>query len=93
MLYIEPATWDKFNDTIDKVMADDDDPLMGCPLVTDDDVVRLNQDGICAQLSSIDASHEPLLFSAAINERGWLWGVYLLMTQRVICLRQILAAC
>ena len=42
-------------------MADDDDPYMGCPL-TDDDVVKLNQDGICAQLSSIDASHEPLLF-------------------------------
>jgi hypothetical protein len=68
MLYVEPATWDEFNDTVDKVIADDDDPLMGCPLVTDDDVVKLNQDGIRAQLSSIDASHEPLLFSAAINE-------------------------
>ena len=68
MLYIEPATWDEFNDTVDKVMADDDDPSMGC-LLTDDDVVKLNQDGIHAQLSSIDASDEPLLFSAAINER------------------------
>jgi hypothetical protein len=67
MLYIEPATWDKFDDTVDKVMADDDDPEMGCPL-TDDDVVKLNQDGIRAQLSSIDASYEPLLFSAAIND-------------------------
>ncbi len=45
MLYIEPATWDEFNDTVVKVMADDDDPYMGCPL-TDDDVVKLNQDGI-----------------------------------------------
>jgi hypothetical protein len=69
MLYIEPANWDEFNDTVDKVMADDDDPYMGCPL-TDDDVVKLNQDGIRAQLSSIDASHEPLLFSAAINKRA-----------------------
>ncbi len=68
MLYVEPATWDEFNDTVDKVIADDDDPLMGCLLVTDDDVVKLNQDGIRAQLSSIDASHEPLLFPAAINE-------------------------
>ena len=68
MLYIEPATWDEFNDTADTVMADDDDPSMGCPL-TDDDVVKLNQDGIHAQLSSIDASDEPLLFLAAINER------------------------
>ncbi len=67
MLYIEPANWDEFNDTVDKVMADDDDPYMGCPM-TDDDVVMLNQDGIRAQLSSIDASHEPLLFLAAINE-------------------------
>jgi len=67
MLYIEPATWDEFNDTVDKVMADDGDPSMGC-LLTDDDVVKLNQDGIRAQLSSIDASHEPLLFLAAINE-------------------------
>ncbi len=58
MLYIEPATWDEFNDTIDKVMVDDDDPSMGCPL-TDDNVVKLNQDGIRAQLSSIDASHQP----------------------------------
>jgi hypothetical protein len=70
MLYIEPTTWDKFNDTIDKIMADDNDPLMGCLLVTDDDVVKLNQDDIRAQLSSIDASHEPLLFSAAINEHA-----------------------
>jgi hypothetical protein len=29
MLYIEPATWDEFNDTVDKVMADNDDPSMG----------------------------------------------------------------
>jgi len=70
MLYIEPATWDEFNDTVDKVIADDDDPSMGCPL-TYDDVVKLNQNGILrAQHSSIDASHEPLLFSAAINERA-----------------------
>jgi hypothetical protein len=30
----------------------------------------LNQDGIRAQLSSIDAFHEPLIFSAAINKRA-----------------------
>jgi hypothetical protein len=52
MLYIEPATWDEFNDTVDKVMADDDDPSMGCPL-TDNDVVKLNQDGIRAQLFQV----------------------------------------
>jgi len=99
MLHIELATWDKFNDTIDNVMADDDDPSMGSPL-TDDDIVKLNQGGIRAQLSSIDASHEPLLISAAINERAHMSHALMALgsvsiddSQRVICLRQILAAC
>jgi hypothetical protein len=42
MLYIEPANWDEFNDTVDKVMADDDDPYMGCPM-TDNDMVMLTR--------------------------------------------------
>ncbi len=68
MLYSELATWDEFNDTVDKVMADND-PFLGCPL-TDDEQVKLNQDGIHAQLSSIDISHEPLIFLAAMSERA-----------------------
>jgi hypothetical protein len=50
-------------------MADNDDPFLGCPL-TDDEQVKLNQDGIRAQLSSIDLSHEPLLFLAAMKEHA-----------------------
>jgi hypothetical protein len=69
MLYSELATWDEFNDTIDKVMADNDDSFLGCPL-TDNEQVKLNQDGICAQLSSINVSHEPLLFLVAMKERA-----------------------
>jgi hypothetical protein len=49
-------------------MADDDDPFLGCPLTDKEQVKLLNQDGICAQLSSIDVSHEPLLFLAAMKE-------------------------
>jgi hypothetical protein len=78
MLYIKPATWKEFNDTVDKVMAEDDDPFLGCPL-TDDEEVKLNQDGICAQLSSIDVSHEPLLFLAAIKERAHMSHVLMAM--------------
>jgi hypothetical protein len=69
MLYIKPATLNEFNDTVNKVMTEDNDPFLGCPL-TDDEKVKLNQDGIRAQLSSIDVSHEPLLFLAAIKERA-----------------------
>ncbi len=60
MLYTEPAIWGEFNNIVDKVMADNN-PFLGCPL-TDDEQVKLNQGGIRAQLSSIDSSHEPLLF-------------------------------
>jgi hypothetical protein len=33
-----------------------------------DEVVKLNHDGICAKLASIDISYEPRMFAAAISE-------------------------
>jgi hypothetical protein len=65
-LYGEPVTWDKFNDAIDQVCASKDE-FLGCPL-TDDEVVKLNHDGICAELAIIDISYKPRIFAAAISE-------------------------
>ncbi len=36
----------------------------------DDEVVKLNHDGIHAKLASIDISYEPRMFAAAIPERA-----------------------
>jgi len=69
-LYGEPGAWDEFNDAVDTVITSQDyDP--GCPL-TDDEATKLNHDGICAGLASIDVSYEPRLFAAAIAERAHL---------------------
>jgi hypothetical protein len=43
------------------------DGNLGCPL-TKDEVVKLNQDGICAKLASIDISYEPKMFATAATE-------------------------
>jgi hypothetical protein len=38
--------------------------------LTNDEVVKLNHDGICAELASIDISYEPRMFAAAISEHA-----------------------
>ncbi len=38
--------------------------------MTNDEVVKLNHDGICAELASIDISYEPRMFAAAISEHA-----------------------
>ncbi len=43
-LYGEPVAWDKFNNAIDQVFASED-KILGCPM-TNDEVVKLNHDGI-----------------------------------------------
>jgi hypothetical protein len=40
--------------------------------MTNDEVVKLNHDGICAKLASIDISYEPRMFAAAISERAYM---------------------
>jgi hypothetical protein len=64
--YGEPVAWDKFNNAIDQVCASKDE-FLGCPL-TDDEVAKLNHDGICAKLASIDISYKPRMFAAAISK-------------------------
>jgi len=65
-LYGEPVAWDEFNDAVNTVLTYQDcNP--GCPL-TDDVAIKLNHDGICAGLASIDISYEQRLFAAAIAE-------------------------
>jgi hypothetical protein len=36
--------------------------------LTDDEVAKLNHDGICAKLAGINISYEPRMFAAAISE-------------------------
>jgi hypothetical protein len=67
-LYREPVAWDKFNDAINWVFASKD-KVLGCPL-TNDEVVKLSHDGICAKLASIDISSEQRMFAVAIFERA-----------------------
>ena len=54
----EPITWDLFNEIVDAIVLDDDNPyLVELPL--DDDIgIRLNQDEIQAQLASLIIVHE-----------------------------------
>jgi hypothetical protein len=59
-LYGELVTWDEFNGAINNVCASEDEHV-GCPL-TKDEVVKLNHDGICSKLASIDISSEPNFF-------------------------------
>ncbi len=69
MLYGEQVMWDEFNDAINQVCASGDE-ILGCPL-TDDEVVKLNHDGICAELASIDIFYEPTrMFATAISEHA-----------------------
>jgi hypothetical protein len=67
-LYGEPVAWDEFNNAIDQVCASEDE-FLGCPL-TNDEVAKLYDDGICAELASINISYKPRLFAAAISERA-----------------------
>jgi hypothetical protein len=67
-LYWEPVTWDAFIDAINQVYVPKDGNL-GCPL-TKDEVVKLNHDGICAKLASINISYEPKMFAAVVTERA-----------------------
>ncbi len=53
---------------VDSVMANEI-PLKGRTL-TDDESVKMNHEGICAQLSSLHIAHEPILFARAITERA-----------------------
>jgi hypothetical protein len=60
-LYATPATWEEFYDVVDSVMANEI-PLKG-RMLTDDESVKMNHDGICVQLSSLHIAHEPILFA------------------------------
>ncbi len=54
---------------MDNELEDIDSPLLDNPLGKDE-VVKLNYDGICAQLAMVSGSNKPAIFSAAINEQA-----------------------
>jgi hypothetical protein len=61
-----PATWDQYNDQVNLILSADD-PFCGTVL-TDNEVALLNNNGICAQLSSLHIAHNPVLFASSITE-------------------------
>jgi hypothetical protein len=65
-LYALPATWDQYNDQVNSILSADD-PFCGI-LLTDDEVALLNHNDICAQLSSLHVTHDPVLFASSITE-------------------------
>jgi hypothetical protein len=66
-LYVTPGTWEEFHNVVDSVMANDI-PLEGS-MLTEDESIKMNHDGIRAQLSSLHIAHEPM-FAQAITERA-----------------------
>ena len=68
MLYATPGTWDKIYEVVDSVMAKDN--FLEGNMLTEDESVKMNPDGICAQLSSLHIAHDPILFAQAITERA-----------------------
>ncbi len=58
----ETYTWDLFNEKVDAIASDNEDwYLVDAPL-TDDDEIRLTQDGIWAELATLNIAFEPALF-------------------------------
>ncbi len=66
-LYALPATWNQYDDQINSILSADD-PFCGTVL-TDDEVVLLNHNGIRVQLSILHVAHNPVLFASSITER------------------------
>jgi hypothetical protein len=67
-LYVTPCTRDEVNDAVDSILFDDE--LQLSRLFSDNKETKLGNNGICTQLDSIDACHEPLLFLAEISEQA-----------------------
>jgi hypothetical protein len=68
-LYAIPATWDQYDDQVNLILSADD-PFCGT-VFTDNEAALLNHDGICAQLSSLHITHDPILFASSITERTY----------------------
>jgi hypothetical protein len=69
-LYGKPVMWDEFNDAIDSVYTSDTFSP-GCPL-TEDEVVKLDTQGIFANLASLGINCEPTLFALSVTEHAHL---------------------
>ena len=68
----ETDTWDSFNDKVDAIALENEDWYLVDALMNEDDDIRLTQDGIRAELATLNIAHEPALFSAAISNQAIL---------------------
>ena len=88
----ETYTWNSFDEKFDAIALDNEDwYLVGAPL-DDDDVIRLTQDKIRAELAILSIVFEPALFSATISNQAIISHIsmslgraQMLMIQHVKC--------
>jgi hypothetical protein len=81
-------TWDSFDEKVDAIALENEDWYLVDALLNEDDEIRLTQDGIRAELATVNIAHEPSLFSAArplFLISTCLWGAQQLMIQHVKC--------
>ena len=62
-------TWDHYNDVVNAVYVDDGNPVEHP--ISSDDLARLHDDGICAQVAGLDG----ILFSGGLSERALMLHV------------------
>ncbi len=63
----ETYTWDSFNEKLDAIALHNEDWYLVDALLNEDDEIRLTQDGIRAELATLNIAFEPALISAAIS--------------------------
>ncbi len=72
-LYGKPVTWDHYNDVVNAICNDNGDPVEHP--ISSDDLARLHDDGICAQVAGLDG----ILISGGLSERALISHVSMAM--------------
>ena len=87
----ETDTWDSFNDKVDAIALENENWYLVDALMNEDDDIRLTQDGIRAELATLNIAHEPACFRLQFRIgplfliSPCLWGAQQLMIQHVMC--------
>ena len=66
----ETDTWDLFNEKVDAIALDNEDWYLVDALLNEDDEIRLTQDGIRAELTTLNIALKPEFFLAAISNQA-----------------------
>ena len=70
-------TWDSFDEKVDAIALENEDWYLVDALLNEDDEIRLTQDGIRAELATVNIAHEPALFLAAILDQAIISHIYM----------------